>query len=178
MFSFPLQLLTPELLSSERGLFVYNATARTFWFNTALTPEEIKEKAKYYWLTGVLASMAVYNDMIMPLAFPLVVRLLATLSHSSLLSGPSGRPPSVALRTKEQGGHVPLSDAHSHREKTWWSMRFRWAHFHFHSALELMLYVCLERGDVFWLCWLAFFVESEKYGSSRMAETSLCVLGA
>ncbi|KEP63071.1 UNVERIFIED_CONTAM: HECT-domain (ubiquitin-transferase) domain-containing protein [Hammondia hammondi] len=65
-------LLTPELLSPERGLFTYNPAARTYWFS-GLSPEEIKEKEKYYWLIGALASMAIYNDMIMPLAFPLVL---------------------------------------------------------------------------------------------------------
>lgn len=31
-------------------------------------------KAKEYWLTGLLASMAVYNDILMPLSLPIVVR--------------------------------------------------------------------------------------------------------
>ncbi|KYK69198.1 HECT-domain (ubiquitin-transferase) domain-containing protein, partial [Toxoplasma gondii TgCatPRC2] len=65
-------LLTPELLSPERGLFTYNAAARTYWFSS-LSREDIKKKEKYYWLIGALASMAIYNDMIMPLAFPLVL---------------------------------------------------------------------------------------------------------
>ncbi|KFG47834.1 HECT-domain (ubiquitin-transferase) domain-containing protein, partial [Toxoplasma gondii FOU] len=65
-------LLTPELLSPERGLFTYNAAARTYWFSS-LSQEDIKKKEKYYWLIGALASMAIYNDMIMPLAFPLVL---------------------------------------------------------------------------------------------------------
>ncbi|KAL8433581.1 hypothetical protein ACSSS7_003780 [Eimeria intestinalis] len=36
-------------------------------------PEPPTEKAKEYWLTGLLASMAVYNDILMPLNLPLVV---------------------------------------------------------------------------------------------------------
>lgn len=31
------------------------------------------QKAKEYWLTGLLASVAVYNDILMPLNLPLVV---------------------------------------------------------------------------------------------------------
>ncbi|PFH35367.1 HECT-domain (ubiquitin-transferase) domain-containing protein [Besnoitia besnoiti] len=65
-------LLTPELLSSERRLFTYNPSARTYWFAN-LAPEELAEKKKYYWLIGALASMAIYNDIVMPLAFPLVL---------------------------------------------------------------------------------------------------------
>ncbi|CBZ50106.1 putative ubiquitin-transferase domain containing protein [Neospora caninum Liverpool] len=65
-------LLTPELLSPERGLFTYNPAARTYWFSN-LSPEDVTAKEKYYWLIGALASMAIYNDMIMPLAFPLVL---------------------------------------------------------------------------------------------------------
>ncbi|GMH43518.1 hypothetical protein BSKO_11440 [Bryopsis sp. KO-2023] len=62
------QLLVQELFTENYGMFVYNQSNRTFWFNSrSLEPGENFE------LVGVILGLAIYNSVILDVHFPLAV---------------------------------------------------------------------------------------------------------
>eukprot|EP00920_Eleutheroschizon_duboscqi_P008155 GHVT01018938.1.p1 GENE.GHVT01018938.1~~GHVT01018938.1.p1 ORF type:complete len:392 (-),score=108.72 GHVT01018938.1:240-1256(-) len=70
-------LLTSQVFSPSFGLFVFDEEERTLWFDKNATG-----RARDFFFAGLLISMSIYNDIVLPLNFPLTLynRLLGQTS--------------------------------------------------------------------------------------------------
>ncbi len=62
------QLITRAMLDPMYGMFGYNDTTRTFWFNLAST-----DMAAEFGLVGTMLGLAIYNSVILDLPMPMIV---------------------------------------------------------------------------------------------------------
>uniref|UniRef100_A0A914ULP6 HECT-type E3 ubiquitin transferase n=1 Tax=Plectus sambesii TaxID=2011161 RepID=A0A914ULP6_9BILA len=62
------QLVTDELFNPDYGMFVYSEETRLFWFNPGCTYCE-----REYRLIGILFGLAIYNQVLVDVRFPLVL---------------------------------------------------------------------------------------------------------
>lgn len=59
-------LLTREIFSAQRGIFVYDQAAGTYWFSFSKDERKLKE----FHLAGVLMGLAIYNGVNLDVRFP------------------------------------------------------------------------------------------------------------
>ncbi len=62
------QLVIRDILDPNYGMFVYNESQRTFWFNLSAM-----DMAPEFGLVGTMLGLAIYNSVILDLPFPLLV---------------------------------------------------------------------------------------------------------
>ncbi|XP_067949124.1 ubiquitin-protein ligase E3A-like [Watersipora subatra] len=62
------QLITEEIFNPDFGMFVYDADTRQFWFN----PDSFENEAQFT-LVGILLGLAIYNNIILDVRFPMVI---------------------------------------------------------------------------------------------------------
>lgn len=62
------QLIVEEIFNPDYGMFVHNVDSRNVWFN----PTSFENEAQFT-LIGIVLGLAIYNSIILPVNFPMVV---------------------------------------------------------------------------------------------------------
>ncbi|SCV03260.1 LAMI_0H06722g1_1 [Lachancea mirantina] len=102
-------LLTREIFSSKKGLFVINEESRLSWFGISSQQKrnDMENTNKLYFLLGVVLGLAIYNGTILDLCFPMALykklcRVTLTRQDFNELFPVTGKNLQVLLDYKEE----------------------------------------------------------------------------